>query len=156
MLYGMLWVAAAWGMPEATSADACPVEVAGTQLRVVDTPRGVSLTFTTERGRAEVAELRRRVRAFSAMLTSPAMQEGTMPSMDGDRMGSCQRMHSAGGAPGRPTVRDVRGGARLNAVPVDVAQLQALRARLHMVVAHLDLGECPMMLAGIVGPASES
>lgn len=70
--------------------------------------------------------------------------------------GSCQRMHSAGGAPGRPTVRDVRGGARLDAVPVDVAQVQALRARLHMVAAHLDLGECPMMLAGIVGPASDS
>ena len=112
--------------------DQCPMHVAGTQVALSDTPTGVAIDFTTT---GDVGELRARVHHMASM--HDQMSGGHDPGIMNDSSMMMPPSHAA--------ANDIDGGAHLVLIPVDPAQLDALRATAHRHVDMMRGGECPMM-----------
>lgn len=154
---------------EVAAFNNCPMAAPGdVNVSVADTKTGVALTFTTDQ-KGDVANLRQRAQHLAAMYTSHSGQgmmmwrymhgRGMGPGMMGRGMGPGQGMgpgmmgrRGMGQGYGRgpmpaanATVSDVDHGARIELVPKDTSQLDALRQRARMHQQRMAAGACWMM-----------
>ena len=113
-------------------AEMCPMGVPGTTVAESEIAGGAGLSFTTT---TDVTELRRRVRGMAEMHNQPG--HGGMTGGGGMMGGGMMPAASA-------SSEDVAGGARLDFMPTDAAQLQALREHVRMCAHRMAAGECPM------------
>lgn len=130
----------------------CPMVVEGAKVEVADTATGVALTFTTD-SEGDVADLRERARQMAAMYESHGGRGGMMWHRMGRGMGrgmGAGAGRGMGAGPGHPmpaakaTVTEVDKGARVELVPTDAAQLDALREHMRFHQQRMSSGECWM------------
>ena len=148
----------------------CPMDLQGTNVRVEDTRNGVALTFTTG-DKGSIDQLRDHVRQFSEQLTQARTSSSTetqerqrdrtsADTLEGESRRSDeqnaqrQMMEQLRNVRGSTTVGDVTNGARLEITPASNTEVNLLRARAHMIAAHLHMGSCPPMLSGSLGAGS--
>jgi hypothetical protein len=163
----------------------CPMVVADADVKVEDSDKGVTLTFTTEKG--DVADLRARVDHLAQMYAMhPAggsmmwhqMGEGHGMGMGhgagmmghdtGTGMMGAGGRHGMGGGmmgdgdgmgsmpPAKATVETIAKGARLVLTPTNGSELAALRSHARLHQQHMQSGQCWMSNAPSSGTASAS
>lgn len=137
-------------------AASCPMAIEDAKVEVADTDKGVALTFTTEKG--DVADLRARVQQMATMYQQHGGRRGMMwhqgrgagmGAGPGPGPGAGRGMGPGAGKGPMPaltaTVTEVDKGARVELVPTDAAQLDALREHARFHQQRMSSGECWMM-----------
>ncbi len=121
--------------------DLCPMQLAGTKVEAMDVEGGVALSFTTT---GDVAALRERVRHMAEHHAKKAEHHAKMMA---EHHGEPKSAHAK--LPGASvSAKDTDGGAMLEFVPKDAAELEALRAGVREKATRLAAGDCPMQAHG--------
>lgn len=124
--------------------DLCPMQLAGTKVEAQDVEGGVALSFTTT---GDVNALRERVRHMAEHHAKKAEHHAKMMAEHhGDEAGRHGEHKKLPGA--AVSAKDAEGGALLEFVAKDAAELEALRLGVREKAARLAAGDCPMQTHG--------
>jgi hypothetical protein len=115
------------GMSPMQMMQACPVQVEGTTVAVVDTPDGIAVTFTAKP--ENVAEVQQRVERMANMHSTMS----NMPAGQQHMMAGTVKYEAL------PT------GARLTMKPNDASKLKEFREQVRSHVEQMKKGNCSMM-----------
>jgi hypothetical protein len=134
------------------TGSACPMQVPGTTMSVIDTSNGVAMVFSNEDA-SQAAELQRHVLSMAQMHNACAEGASSCPRgmMGHGMMGGGEPSGAYGGGPkmsSHAEVQNTENGARLILTPDTPAQLESLRTSVRQHAAHMAAGTCGMMKHG--------
>jgi hypothetical protein len=122
----------------------CPLSVDGTQALAADVPGGETLTFTTDTG--PIGELRERVKAMATIHNQQHDDVAARQGRAGRGMaGSGNAMSGTEMPTSWATFIEVESGAAILVVPVDPADLHALRNAIRLRAQRLREQGCEIM-----------
>jgi len=138
----------------AARADTCPAKVPATTVTVMDAKDGAAMYFTTLA--SNVVEVRRRIAAL-AQPTGPQAAGAPVADRRSVEIAPWEVVARSGVVRLRVTSEEIPEGARLVLIPVDPADLDAVRAYARIQGDRMRLGGCPSdFLKGRTAAASKS